>query len=399
MARVLVVEDDRVFARVVATALEKAGHEVAHATDLASAEQALRSTAKFDVVLTDMQLGEAGHEGIDLLERARLTQLGARTVLMSAHASARDYQRARQLGAVRVLCKPFELGEILEAVEQAIDCDKGFHGSVHGMSLVDMLQVFHYSRKSMVVRVRSGAEEGQIHLAAGEIVHAQLGPREGVDALAAILRLPNGVVRTRGPASAARTIERPFDGLLLDVLRQIDEGRDAIADEWQLEDAPPSRVEPAAEADGTLDLRTHPPLAAPAVSSSSRPADPRAEAPWTPPDAARFERLRAILSRDLPTLLAVAVHRESGRVEVLSATPSAEDAARWSKPARALGALLSEPGTGEPRRLEVVRGGVGLSATLTPDGAWVVLFQSACPSPARANAFRGHAIRLSGNVT
>lgn len=395
MARVLVVEDDKVFSRVVAAALERAGHEVELACDVDEAERALASKQRFDVVLTDMQLGESGREGMELLERARLTQLGARTVLMSAHASARDYQRARQLGAVRVLCKPFELSEIVEAIEQAVDCEKGFHGSVHGMSLIDMLQVFHYARKSMVVRVRSGVE-GEIHLAAGEIVHARLAEREGLDALAAILRLPNGVVRTRAPVPAPRTIDRPFDGLLLDVLRQIDEGREEIADEWTIDDGPPSRVErePAEAPEGPAALTP----ATPEPPAEPR-RDARREASWRPLDVARFERLRAILARDLPTMLAAAVHRETGQVEVLSGSATAIDVDAWRAPARSLAALLAALEAKAQRRLEVVRGGVGLCATLSPDAAWVVIFQSACPSAARANAFRGHAIRLSGNVT
>lgn len=221
MTRVLLVEDDEAFRRSLKRILAEAGYDVTDAGTVDLAQSLVDEQAPFDVVLTDLKVGEGN--GIDLIAHLAKHSARARPVLMSAFATSRDHQLATDLGAVKVLQKPFEPKTLLSAIKHAVDCDDGFRGSFHGLSLVDVLQLFHMNRRSVTIEVGVGGG-GAIHMRNGDIVHAKIGPNEGEHALTEILSAKSGAVRTAAaPSTFPETIERPFDNLLLDVLRQVDE--------------------------------------------------------------------------------------------------------------------------------------------------------------------------------
>lgn len=226
MTSVLVVEDDTTFRSTLARDLRSRGHEVLVSSGVDDAVAALGKT-RFEVLLTDLRLG--GRDGIDLLKRARTVSPATRSILMSGFASARDYQRAIELGAVRVLCKPFTSAELNQAVELARDCTQGYSGSIHGLSLIDVLQLYQFGRKSIAIRV-VGAQGGQILLRDGAFVHAERGELVGEPALVSLLATPSGVLRSETlPPTYTTTIERPAQAVLLDCLRMLDEGQAQVA--------------------------------------------------------------------------------------------------------------------------------------------------------------------------
>jgi hypothetical protein len=142
---------------------------------------------------------------------------------MSAYATARDVQVALQQGAVTVLCKPFTADELRAAIQQAAECGTGFHGTFHGISLIDMLQMLHLARRSLKVTM-SGAVSGAIHLQDGEIVHAEAGARQGEEAFRALLAEPAGSLQTAAALDGVETtITRDFQTILMDSLRVLDE--------------------------------------------------------------------------------------------------------------------------------------------------------------------------------
>jgi DNA-binding response OmpR family regulator len=221
MTSVLVVEDDQMFAKAVGRDLGEQGFAVSVVHSVKDALTTL-SGAAFDVLLTDLQFG--AQDGIDLLESLRQVSPRTRAVLMSGFATARDYQRAVELGAVRVLCKPFTPTELLQCIRQAVECETGFRGSVHGLSLVDMLQMFNYGRRSVTITV-AGHSPGRLHLRDGQIVHVEHQGRVGEAALRTILAVPAGTLTTSVlEEPVATTLTRDFRELLLDALRSIDEG-------------------------------------------------------------------------------------------------------------------------------------------------------------------------------
>jgi DNA-binding response OmpR family regulator len=220
MTSVMVVEDDQMFAKAVGRDLSEQGFAVTVLHSVSAALEVLTG-GRIDVLLTDLRLGT--EDGIDLLESLSQVSPSTRAVLMSGFATARDYQRAMELGAVRVLCKPFNPTELIQCIRQAVECETGFRGSVHGLSLVDMLQMFNYGRRSVSIAV-AGQNPGRLHLRDGQIVHVEHQGRVGESALISLLAMPGGTLSTSAlMASVDQTVSRDFREALFDALRSIDE--------------------------------------------------------------------------------------------------------------------------------------------------------------------------------
>jgi CheY-like chemotaxis protein len=251
MTSVLVVDDDAPLGRALARELRANGYDSLPVSGYDEAMQRL-AEQRYDVLLTDLRMGDK--DGLDLILAIAASFPATRPILMSAYATARDSERAKDLGAVRVLCKPFETSEMLLAVERAVESARGFVGSVHGLSLIDMLQMFHYAQRSLSMQVLGGAPAA-VHLRNGQIIHATYGTLQGEDALSQILTLPAGSLQTSPLGNVPETVARQFQPLVLDLLRRIDEQR-----------RPPSH------AGGSPDV----------ARSTWPPADPSAEI-FTPP--------------------------------------------------------------------------------------------------------------------
>jgi CheY-like chemotaxis protein len=221
MTSVLVVDDDAPLGRALARELRANGYESEPVSGYEEAMQRL-AEQRYDVLLTDLRMGDK--DGLDLILAIAASFPGTRPILMSAYATARDSERAKELGAVRVLCKPFETSEMLQAVERAVESAQGFVGSVHGLSLIDMLQMFHYAQRSLSMQVLGGSPAA-VYLRNGQIIHATYGTLQGEDALSQILTLPAGSLQTGPLGNVAQTVSREFQPLMLDLLRRIDEQR------------------------------------------------------------------------------------------------------------------------------------------------------------------------------
>jgi DNA-binding response OmpR family regulator len=219
LASILVVDDDAQLCQSLSQSLRERGYDASAVTSFAEALACVRER-HYDVLLTDLHMD--GGDGMDLILALREESPGTRPVLMSADATARESQRALDLGAVRVLFKPFESEEMFAAVERAAEYAGGFWASMHGLSLVDTLQMFHFSRRSLSVHLL-GALRATLHLREGQLIHAEHGDSCGEAALATILKMPAGALQTFALEPVTQTIFKDFQGVLLDQLRQLDE--------------------------------------------------------------------------------------------------------------------------------------------------------------------------------
>lgn len=112
---VLVVEDDQVFAWVLAEALRHHGWQIQQAADAATALELLRSGSVTHLVC-DVHLPD--HSGLAVLQVARRTADLRRIVAISGLPDADFYLRvARRAGADALLGKPFSHEELLRCLE------------------------------------------------------------------------------------------------------------------------------------------------------------------------------------------------------------------------------------------------------------------------------------------
>jgi DNA-binding response OmpR family regulator len=117
MGRVLVIDDNDDFRSLLQIALEAEGFEVVCAPNGEHGLALLGKTAA-DVVITDIFM--PGKEGIETIAELRKQFPAVRIIAMSGRPSATDFDPlsvAMELGAAKILRKPFDLDELIESVK------------------------------------------------------------------------------------------------------------------------------------------------------------------------------------------------------------------------------------------------------------------------------------------
>lgn len=111
--KLLIVEDEVLFARAVMKRLQKAGFECEHAETLQDG-RAIAKQFLPDLVLLDMRLPDGN--GMDLLPE--LVASGVTVIVMTAYGDISDAVNAIKLGADDYLKKPIDLEELLLIVQK-----------------------------------------------------------------------------------------------------------------------------------------------------------------------------------------------------------------------------------------------------------------------------------------
>lgn len=113
-SKLLIVEDEVLFARAVMRRLQKAGYECEHVENLQDARTITKQFSP-DIVLLDMRLPDGN--GLDVL--AELVAKNVAVIVMTAHGEISDAVNAIKQGAVDYLKKPIDLEELLLSVQKA----------------------------------------------------------------------------------------------------------------------------------------------------------------------------------------------------------------------------------------------------------------------------------------
>jgi DNA-binding NtrC family response regulator len=119
--RVLVVDDNEVFRRPLQRALEAAGFEVVAVPSAEDALEVLHGST-VDVLLTDHRL--PGMDGVQLITRIKATHPALAIIMMTAYGTIESAVEARRAGADDYLEKPFEVPDLLRALQRALDQQK-----------------------------------------------------------------------------------------------------------------------------------------------------------------------------------------------------------------------------------------------------------------------------------
>jgi len=107
--RVLVVEDDRMIAKGLHTALRQDGYAVDGVRDGRSASEALRGS-KFDLVLLDLGLPE--RDGLEVLRDLRRRGDATPVIIVTARDDIETRIEGLDAGADDYIVKPFDLDEV-----------------------------------------------------------------------------------------------------------------------------------------------------------------------------------------------------------------------------------------------------------------------------------------------
>ena len=124
--RILIIDDQRNMRATLAMLLRGNGYEV-EAAGSGRAGQEMGAAGAFDLVLTDLRMGEL--DGIEVLRAIKRAQPLTEVIVMTAYGTIESAVEAMKLGAFDYIQKPFSEQELLVRTEKAIETRR-LHGQV-----------------------------------------------------------------------------------------------------------------------------------------------------------------------------------------------------------------------------------------------------------------------------
>jgi two-component system, response regulator RegA len=114
-AKLLLVDDDRIFCQVLAEALGKRGFDVETAHDV---DQAVQVIGDHPPAYAVVDLNMPGASGLALVKQLREADTRTRILVLTGYASIATAVEAIKLGATHYLAKPADADEIVSALNQ-----------------------------------------------------------------------------------------------------------------------------------------------------------------------------------------------------------------------------------------------------------------------------------------
>jgi DNA-binding NtrC family response regulator len=118
MVPILVVDDEGLIRWSLAESLEAAGFSVLEAGSAREALDWLGARHDIGVILLDLKLPDS--KDLNLLRLIRTLVPASRVILMTAHGTADMLDEAVRAGAFRAVGKPFDMGEMVALVRDAV---------------------------------------------------------------------------------------------------------------------------------------------------------------------------------------------------------------------------------------------------------------------------------------
>lgn len=115
--RILIVDDDPYFLRVMSRILSGENFRVSTASGPTEAGQLLRENA-FDVVISDLRMPE--DDGLSFLQQIRTTGNEVPVIILTAYGEVDTYLAAMNAGATEYLNKPIKSDELLKVVRNCL---------------------------------------------------------------------------------------------------------------------------------------------------------------------------------------------------------------------------------------------------------------------------------------
>lgn len=228
--RVLFVDDDPSFLDMVSrfmTSLSEGGWHVLVAESVSEALGYLKDGG-IDLVAIDVQMPVV--DGLQLLGLLNRRYPDLTKVVLTGFTTEAYRAACLSNGAELFLQKPMTMQEhkgLYDALQQvmALRSEDGFRGVLRRVGLPDVIQMECLSASSAVLEVTTAGGVGQIYLSDGAIVDARIGDREGEEAFNCLLGLRGGEFRVENfREPERRTIDAPWEFLLMEAARKRDEG-------------------------------------------------------------------------------------------------------------------------------------------------------------------------------
>ena len=122
--RIIIVEDEADYAKMIRMRLVAEGYDVTIAGDAYSGTQQIMKH-DFDLVILDLNMPAGG--GFTLLERIRMVPAKASLpviILTGTHVNSEIVEQAKKLGVSAIFSKPYEANRFLSAIKKLLTRQK-----------------------------------------------------------------------------------------------------------------------------------------------------------------------------------------------------------------------------------------------------------------------------------
>ena len=119
--KLLLVDDEKGFANIIAKRMSKRGLDVTKAYSGAEALQAIRK-ADFDVAVLDLKMEDM--DGIEILKIFKKMDPDLAVIMLTGHGSESAAKDGIRFGAFDYLTKPCDLDELLAKIREAYEQPK-----------------------------------------------------------------------------------------------------------------------------------------------------------------------------------------------------------------------------------------------------------------------------------
>jgi predicted glycosyltransferase len=151
MSTILLIEDEPVLARNMATALGRAGFETVHAASAKEARDAI-SERRFGLVIADISLGDG--DGIDVLTEYGDALADVPVIVMTGQDCTTNRLRAERIAVAAFLAKPFAMARLCELAGALMSDRRGAGRRSRGPSVVmyshDTIGLGHMRRNAAI---------------------------------------------------------------------------------------------------------------------------------------------------------------------------------------------------------------------------------------------------------
>ena len=239
--KILVIDSNVFFARRLTDALKQEGFEVVHSTQSAYAMTMLEWDAPIAILCATNMREMSAHEIPKILhadiKTAHIPIIamgdGGDQALMEAFRAGCDDYVDRRAGPTQVAShvraflrshtEGFQPTQMLNTTEAALS------GSLSHLDLPGVVQMLSHSRQTGALHINAEDIDGIIFFDSGELSHAESGELVGEDAVVHIVKSCNGKESgvykfVPGATATTRTVLRSATELMLDALRELDEG-------------------------------------------------------------------------------------------------------------------------------------------------------------------------------
>jgi CheY-like chemotaxis protein len=225
MNKVLIVDDDLKFQRILRTRLQKYKDkfEIVLANNGAEAMKVMQQNS-ISVVVTDIIMPKI--DGLEFLAHVKESYPETCCFVMTAHGTP-EIEEKLSKSTLRIFNKPFRIDDLADAVIQVLAQDAP-DGTLKGISVASFLQLIQMEEKTCCLEIIStGDEKGLFYFKDGELYDAVCGNLNGEEAAFKLLAFDKASIRLKNLSDdkVVKQINMSLMNLIMESLRLKDESK------------------------------------------------------------------------------------------------------------------------------------------------------------------------------